>query len=695
MIGKAYDSQPNRRLLRADKRLNDSFKERTAVPFESSMKVLLAAPPDLRATYRSYLEASAEPRYSIADAESPEQIQALYDQVRPHCILLSYPFTGPQPGDFLGHLRRETDGDRCGIVLLVEAARLNAVMPDLRRGAYVFLCADHADSEQLQNTIREAVEEAQEASPGGDARYRDMIEAMPEILFTALPNGRIDFINHQFYEYTGQSVGSFGEAGWFGALHPEDAATIPVRWREAIETGETFNAEYRFRSSEGSYRWFRCRAVPLRDAANRITKWFGVCMDMTDQKMWEQERETLLLREMQARDLGEVANRTKDEFLAMVSHELRAPLNAVLGWINILRSQEIDEETFNHALETIERSARSQSTLIEDLIDSAMIATGKMRIKLERVNLVSVVQSALDVVVPAAEAKAIAVRFNVKAHNTQVLGDASRLQQVAWNLLSNAVKFTPEGGSVEVTIENADSNAQITVRDTGRGINAESLPYIFERFQRADVKRTKRFGGLGLGLSLVRQLVELHGGSVRAESAGEGQGTTFTVSLPLRARPSGGLSVSMLKALSQVEERGGREQTLSGLRILVVDDDSDAREISAIVLRQQGAKVMQADTAREAFAILMGGESGRLPDLLISDIGMPEEDGYSLIRRIRALPPEQGGKIPAVALTAFTSAEDRRRTLEAGFQVHLSKPIEPNELITVIAGLAASAGGHG
>jgi PAS domain S-box-containing protein len=659
------------------------------------MKVLLAASsPDVRATYKSYLESSSEHQYAITDAETPEQLSALYREVQPQCILLNYPFTEAASFDYMGQLRKEAAAGKCGMVLLVEAEKINALAGELRRLASVFLCVDHLDAAQLRQALEEAVRVAQAALPETDARYREIVEALPEILFTALPNGRIDFINRQFYEYTGQSADQFEEFGWFEALHPEDAEIIPRRWRDSVESGRTFNAEYRFRSAAGKYLWFRCRAVPLRDADNQISKWFGICMDMTDQKLLEQERESLLVREMQARDLAEAANRAKDEFLALVSHELRAPLNAVLGWINILRSQEIDEETFRHALETIERSAKSQSTLIEDLIDSAMIATGKMRIKMERVNLVAVIQSALDVIVPAAEAKAVSLKFNVVSPESQVLGDASRLQQVIWNLLSNAVKFTPEGGLVEITLQNAQGNAELTVRDTGRGVNPESLPFIFERFQQADVKRTRRFGGLGLGLSLVKQLVELHGGSVKAESAGEGKGATFNVSLPLRARPSGVLSVSRLKALSQAEERGGAEQRFAGLRILVVDDDSDAREISAIILRQQGARVMQADSARAAFALLTGSDQASRPDVLISDIGMPDEDGYSLIRRVRALPPEQGSGIPAVALTAFTSAEDRRRALEAGFQLHLAKPIEPNELIKVVTNLTTRVTGH-
>ncbi len=528
---------------------------------------------------------------------------------------------------------------------------------------------------------------ARQALHDSNAHYSAIVEAMPEILFTTLPDGNNDFINQQFYQYTGLSAEQAGGFGWFKVLHPGDVEPTATRWRESVETGKSFEGEFRLRSTTGEYRWFRGRAVPLRDEMGKIMRWLGVCMDITHQKVNEQERENLLFRERQARDLAEGANLAKDEFIALVSHELRTPLNAVLGWVNILRSQEVDKETFLHGLETIERSTKTQASLVEDLIDSAMIATGKIRTKLEKVNLERVIQLALDVVLPAAEAKGITLNLSVETHDTYVLGDSARLQQVVWNLLSNAVKFTPESGLIEVIIKTAGKNAEVIVRDTGRGINAELLPTIFERFQQADISRTRRYGGLGLGLSLVKQLVELHGGTVRVESGGEGLGATFTVSLPLRTKASGMLTISMMSALKKDNLMNNRQYSLSGLRVLVVDDDADAREISSIMLRQEGALVTQATSASHAYAILSSAQKENLPDVLISDIGMPDEDGYSLMRRVRTLSPEQGGGIPAVAVTAFTSVEDRRRALDTGFQAHLSKPIDTDEFIEVIARL--------
>jgi PAS domain S-box-containing protein len=518
-----------------------------------------------------------------------------------------------------------------------------------------------------------------------NARYSAIVEAMPEILFTALPDGKSDFFNQKFYDYTGLSAEAAKGFGWFNVLHSDDAEQTATLWRESVETGKPFGTDYRFRAAGGEYRWFRGRAVPLRDESDNISKWLGVCMDITQQKLIEQERENLLFRERQARDLAETANLAKDEFIALISHELRTPLNSMLGWTNILRSQKVDEETFQQGLETIERSAKSQVTLIEDLIDSAMIAMGKMRIKLEKVNLESVIQSALDVVTPAAEAKSIALRLHIETPVDELLGDASRLQQVVWNLLSNAVKFTPEGGLIEVTVKALEKTVEITVRDSGQGINAELLPLVFDRFQQADLSRTRRFGGLGLGLSLVKQLVELHGGTVGVESPGEGLGTSFTVCLPLRVKASGMLRISLLKALKKNDTSHLAQASLRNLRVLVVDDDADAREISAIVLKQQGALVTQANSASQAFAILSSAAQEQLPQVLLSDIGMPDEDGYSLLRRVRALPPEQGGGIPAVAVTAFTSAEDRRRALDTGFQAHIGKPIDTDELVEIVA----------
>ncbi|MEK6285910.1 MAG: response regulator [Acidobacteriota bacterium] len=411
--------------------------------------------------------------------------------------------------------------------------------------------------------------------------------------------------------------------------------------------------------------------------------------DITERKRAEAERERLLSQEQHAREQAEAASRAKDEFLAMVSHELRAPLNAMLGWAHILRSTPVDQATMTHAIEIIERSARTQSRLIEDLLDTARIVSGKLRLDIKPVDLTSVIENAVELSRPAAEGKGIDVQLSLNASREVITGDADRLQQIVSNLLSNAIKFTPHGGRVEMRLERADPHVRITVSDTGKGISPEYLPFIFDRFHQADSSSTRRNTGLGLGLSLVRYLVELHGGAVNATSPGEGQGATFTVNLPLRAvlprshdgEPPVFGAAGMLKAPS-----------LSGVWVLVVDDEADARELVATLLQQCGARVTAVASAEEALDVLAAGETGRQPDVIVSDISMPDADGHELIRRVRELAAERGGHIPAVALTAYGRSVDRIRALSAGFQMHMPKPVEPAELATVVASLTGRAG---
>jgi signal transduction histidine kinase/ActR/RegA family two-component response regulator len=413
--------------------------------------------------------------------------------------------------------------------------------------------------------------------------------------------------------------------------------------------------------------------------------------EIRERQRAEEERTQLLVREQLARAEAERLNRLKDEFLSTLSHELRTPLNAILGWSQILRARRTDEKIMHHALETIERNARSQVQLIDDLLDVSRIIMGKIRLNVHAVELLPVIESAMDTVRPAADAKNIRLQLVLDPAAGPVLGDSERLQQIVWNLLSNAIKFTPKGGRVQVGLKRINSHVEIVVTDTGQGISAEFLPYVFDRFRQADSSITRSFSGLGLGLAIVRQLVELHGGTVHAESLGEGQGATFTVKLPLMAvspKPSG---------LEQVHPTIGGSvpfdcsPSLNGLRILVVDDEADTRALLIYALEASGAEVVAAASADEAISALT---KSLIPmDVLISDIGMPDEDGYTLLRRVRALEKEQGGKIPAVALTAYARTEDRRAALLAGFQFHIAKPVEPGELIAVIANLTGRTGG--
>ena len=387
------------------------------------------------------------------------------------------------------------------------------------------------------------------------------------------------------------------------------------------------------------------------------------------------------------------ASRLKDEFLTVVSHELRTPLNSMLGWTQVLRQQGTDASSQAHALEIIERSARAQQQLVEDLLDTARITSGKLRIEMQPVDLVTIAEMALDTVRPAAAAREIELLMPVADNIPPVTGDAARLQQVIWNLLSNAIKFTPEGGRVEVRLEQQDNAVRLTVSDTGRGINPEFLPFVFDRFRQADSSSSRRKGGLGLGLALVRHLVEMHGGTVVADSRGEGQGTSFTISLPLRPQRKPLSAVSITQMQARESGRFQRVPSLRDLHILVVDDEEEARQLMQVILTRCGARVSVAASAAAALSVLFESPEDERPDVLVSDIGMPEVDGYALIRQVRAR-ESAGQRIPAVALTAYVRVEDRLRALEAGFQMHVPKPVEPEELIMVIASIAGRAGGR-
>ena len=398
------------------------------------------------------------------------------------------------------------------------------------------------------------------------------------------------------------------------------------------------------------------------------------------------ENVRLLERERSARASAEEASRLKDEFLAVVSHELRTPLTSIFGWIRLLRTQPFDAVTAAHAFETIERNARSQVQLVEDLLDASAMITGKVRLRIRPLELAGVVQSAVDSFGPAAHAKAIRIESFLEPGTGLVAGDPERLLQIVWNLLSNAIKFTPPGGRVDLRISRASSSARLEVSDTGQGIHPEFLPHVFDRFRQADSSSMRSHGGLGLGLAIVRHLVELHGGSVKAASRGEGQGATFTVDLPLATPPGAHEDQSAPPAAASPPFQVPLE--LKGLHVLVVDDEPDTRELLLVLLTQYGASVRTANSAAEALEELGSWRA----DVLVSDIGLPREDGYAFIRKVRSLAPEAGGQIPAIALTAHASPEDRIRAISGGYQRYVRKPVEPAELVALVASLARGSG---
>ena len=392
-----------------------------------------------------------------------------------------------------------------------------------------------------------------------------------------------------------------------------------------------------------------------------------------------------------ARSEAETANRLKDEFLATVSHELRTPLNAILGWTRLLRTGRLDDAKKEQAAEIVERNAVAQQQIVEDILDVSRIITGKLRLEVAPVELGPIVEAAVDSMRPSADAKGVRLKSIVDSGANIVLGDPNRLQQIVWNLVSNAVKFTPRGGRIQVALQRVNSYAEITVSDTGKGISPDFLPHVFERFRQADSSSTRTYGGLGLGLSIVRHLTELNGGSVHAFSEGEDQGATFTVRLPMAIihdKTPVRHSQPVFPHAAQENTSALHNLSLEGIKVLAVDDEPDARELLQVVLSHYNANVKVVASTSDALKVIQEWQ----PNVIISDIGMPGEDGYALIRKLRGLPADRGGNVPAAALTAYARSEDRVRAIAAGYQTHLTKPVEPSELVAVVASLAGRAG---
>ncbi|MEH1826832.1 MAG: response regulator [Nostoc sp.] len=441
--------------------------------------------------------------------------------------------------------------------------------------------------------------------------------------------------------------------------------------QELKQTGDSPEREVLLRRADGNEIWVQISQTV--SANDQITVIDGIIEDITARKQAEQQREQLLQLEQAARTEAEAANRIKDEFLSVLSHELRSPLNPILGWCKLLTSNQLKEPKKTEALAIIERNAKLLAQMIEDLLNISQILQGKLSLNIYSVNLVSVISLVLESVQLAAQTKNIQLHSVLTPNACFVLGDPTRLQQVFWNLLFNAIKFTPAGGSVEIRLEQVDTQAEIQVTDTGQGISHDFLPYVFDKFRQADSKTSRKFGGLGMGLAIVKHLVELHGGQVRAESFGEGQGSTFTVRLPL---------MTMQTQTNTNIKEFDHHLNLNGIRVLVVDDEVDSKELAYFILQEYGAEVISVGSPFKVISTLTDFQ----PDVLVLDIGMPEMDGYMLLEQIRSL-PSQGGQIPAIALTAYAGKLDKQQAISAGFQAHLSKPVDIAQLVEVIAEL--------
>ncbi len=480
-------------------------------------------------------------------------------------------------------------------------------------------------------------------------------------------------------------VKSEGLAGTYEAFlntaHPDDRAAINLAVKRSVETGAEFRVEFRVVRHQDDVRWLLAKGQVQINPMSGPERMMGIIYDISSRKQVEEARQELLAHEQAGRAEAEANARAKDEFLGVISHELRTPLSAMLGWAEVLRARQPGDPVYERALQTIERNAERQSQLIEDLLDTTRILSGKLRIEAQPLYLDALLEESLDVVRPTAEAKEIELAANFEVRSSLILGDANRLQQVFWNLLSNAIKFTDPGGRVEARLERDESEVRIVVRDTGHGIAPDFLPHVFDLFRQADSSSARRQGGLGLGLALARRLVEMHGGRINADSPGEGQGATFTINLPARAANR---TTTEMKGIEIKKALGGRPN-LDGLRVLVVDDEADARDLLVIRLQQYGAEVIAAASVEAAMEALSQPESR--PDAIVSDIAMPGEDGYSLIRRVRALDIEEVKRIPAIALTAYSRTKDRTQALSAGFQMHVPKPVNASELAHAIVSI--------
>lgn len=461
-------------------------------------------------------------------------------------------------------------------------------------------------------------------------------------------------------------------------VHPDDRQKLVDAFLGSQKNGAEYDVEYRVIYSDGGVQWLSTRGKTYLDADGKAANMMGVVRRITDRKNADEELARVYELERKARDEAEVANRTKDYFLALVSHELRSPLNAILGWTKILLTKEVNEETRRSALQTIERSALSQAKLIGDLVDSSRIASGKLRLEMRSMNLFDAVNTVFNSQKPTAEAKNINLTFEHNTQDAPVFGDLVRLQQVFTNLLSNALKFTPEGGNIEINLTASDEKVMISIKDDGQGISPETLPFIFRQFSQGDQSIARDQAGLGLGLSIVRTLVEKHEGTVIADSKGIGKGAVFTVTLPL-------IETTRNIPVEKRESKNKEKTPLSRVKILCVEDDLDSREVLELFLEQNGASVVSVESAAEAMSVL--DKNGRVFDVIISDLAMPNEDGYSLISQIRKSSPERGSKIPALALSAFTTKENKEKAFSVGFQKYHTKPFEPDLLINEILDL--------
>lgn len=553
-----------------------------------------------------------------------------------------------------------------GLRIRSELARQRAAEESARSAYY-----------QVEERIRERTRELSEANVwlrSREEQFRAIAEVSPVHLFTTARDGAATYVSPGFSALTGLPPERVVGFGWAEALHPDDRGPVMTAWQEAIKSTATFQSDFRFREASGAYRWFKIHVVPVRDEQGEVVRWVGAAADIQEPQELLAERAAALEREQQARAEAERANQLKDDFLATVSHELRTPLNAIVGWVHVLRTGVLAPTDAHRAVEAIERNARAQARVVDDLLDVSRMMHGGLTLSVAPCDLRGVVGSVLETLEPATEAKHLTVDVQADVSEVVVRGDVARLKQVVWNLVSNAVKFTPKEGRVSVDVHRIGSRAVLTIADSGEGIDPAFLPHVFDPFRQGPSQSMR--AGLGLGLAIVHELVGLHGGSIVAQSLGRGRGAAFTVSLPLEGSPA------------RPTPAASRRATLNAVRVLVAEDDEDSALMVSSLLTHKGCVVRTVGTARELLSTLVEWH----PHVLVCDVGLPDEDGYSLLRRVRAI--DGIGRVPAIALTAHARDEDRVRALSAGYRAHLSKPLDPEALVREIgqASLVWSAG---
>lgn len=647
------------------------------------MKILIVddSPSD-RSIFRRYLVQNNNQNFSFVEAESITQAFELIGREMPNCILLDYDLPDGNGGEVIEKLNEEHGKHNIPIVMLSGSGSIEIAVDTMRAGAHDYLVKSRATADDLVRAIGNAIDKvrlhrekelATKKILASEERYKLLFENTPLSAFVFDRHSlAILAVNEFAVKHYGYSREEFLQMS-LDSLDAYEGASESVINEICDDKDLIENLPSQHKKKDGAIIdvEINCHDILFQDRDAR----FVIVQDITERKQTEQEREAILLREKDLREQAESANRSKDEFLAVISHELRSPLNAMSGWSKMLMRGMLDEEKTGQAIEVIDRNINLQNHLIEDLLDVSRIISGKLKIEPTEINYCRIVSESVETARPMATEKNITLTLTTRAEICDGFGDLNRLYQIVGNLLTNAVKFTPDGGEINVSLKSIENAVEISVSDSGIGIEPELLPHIFERFRQADGSTRRRYGGLGLGLSIVKSLVEMHGGTISAESKGENRGSTFTVKIPL----SNGANetIKNLQNVNNQNQNGANGNgILEAVKIIIVDDETDALELLKFVLKNNGAEVFAFNSAND---VLKKTEEIN-PDLLISDISMAEMDGYDLIHRLRASSFSRSKFIPAIAITAYTSVEDRAEILSAGFQMHICKPFDIEDI---------------